>query len=139
MLPDEKVRCPYTAFSKTCYDMVVKYRCPKYVSVKGKDPQSDAIIERFGCADTFQPLLLIENSQQQHQTAAAVESLRNEAAKANKDANKRQRDLAVKIAHTANLAAQMAAQSVAQVAVQQIAVVARGSGTPLIEGEVETK
>lgn len=36
-----------------------------------------------GCAITWLPMLLIENSQQQRQTGAAVESFRNEMVKAN--------------------------------------------------------
>lgn len=36
------------------------------------------VFEKFGCADTFVPLILIENSQQQRQTGKAIESFRNE-------------------------------------------------------------
>mgnify|MGYP000875814187 CR=1 FL=1 len=38
-------------------------------------------IDKQGCADSFLPMLLIENSGMQRQTSAAVESLRNESVK----------------------------------------------------------
>jgi hypothetical protein len=50
----------------------------------GSNPQTGEDINRFGCADSFVPLLLIENSQMQRQTGAAVESFRNEMIELNK-------------------------------------------------------
>lgn len=47
----------------------------------GNDPQSGAPISKFACAVEWLPVLLIENSQQQRQTGAAVESFRNEVVK----------------------------------------------------------
>ncbi len=85
MLPDEKVRCPATGFTKTCRSIVTKYTCPKWVHVVGKNPQSLEDIDKFGCSDSFLPLLLIENSQMQRQTGAAVESFRNEFVTTGKD------------------------------------------------------
>lgn len=82
MLPDPKVKCPATGFAKSCHAIVTKCTCPKFVNVKGMDPQTGAIIDRWGCVDSFLPLLLIENAQQSRQTGAAVESLRNEVVKA---------------------------------------------------------
>ena len=83
MLPDKKVRCPATAFEKSCRDIVAKYDCPKFVKISGVNPNDGAPVDRFGCVDSFLPMLLIENSQQQRQTGAAVESFRNEMVKAN--------------------------------------------------------
>ena len=40
-------------------------------------------MDQFDCTMVMQPLLMIENSQQQRQTGAAVESFRNEMVKAN--------------------------------------------------------
>ena len=40
-------------------------------------------VDRYGCSDGFLPMLLIENSQQQRQTGAAVESFRNEMVRLN--------------------------------------------------------
>lgn len=78
MLPDPKIRCPATAFKRSCRDILSQCDCPKFVSIKGVDPQSGAVVDRHGCVDSFLPLLLVEGAQQSRQTAAAVESFRNE-------------------------------------------------------------
>lgn len=83
MLPDKKVKCPYTGFTKTCLDGVVKHSCPKWIHIKGANPQTGDPVDHFGCSDSFQHLLMIENSQMQRQTGAAVESFRNEMVKLN--------------------------------------------------------
>jgi hypothetical protein len=44
--------------------------------VRGTDPQGGEV-NRYDCSDAWIPMLLIENSQQQRQTGAAVESFRN--------------------------------------------------------------
>lgn len=82
MLPDHKVKCPATAFARSCREIVVACDCPKFVSIKGRDPQTGADVDRHGCVDSFLPLLLIENAQVSRQTGAAVESFRNELVKA---------------------------------------------------------
>lgn len=61
----------------------VKHDCAWYMQVRGTDPNSGKEVDHFGCAMAWVPTLLIENSQQQRQTAAAVESFRNEMVKAN--------------------------------------------------------
>jgi len=40
-------------------------------------------IEDWGCAMAWMPIMMIENSQMQRQTGAAVESFRNEVVNAN--------------------------------------------------------
>lgn len=83
MLPDPKVRCPATGFAKSCREIIAECDCPKFVNVRGADPQTGAVIDRFGCVDGFLPLLLIENSQMSRQVGAAIESFRNEVVAAN--------------------------------------------------------
>lgn len=83
MLPDKDIRCPATAFKRSCRDIVTEHKCPKWISIKGTHPQSGEIVDNWGCVDTFLPMLLIENAQQQRQTGAAVESFRNETFRAN--------------------------------------------------------
>jgi hypothetical protein len=61
-------------------------KCPLWVHVLGKHPQSEQTIDHWDCAFAWTPLLLIENSQQQRQTGAAVESFRNEMVHANEAA-----------------------------------------------------
>jgi hypothetical protein len=83
MLPDPKIRCPATGFAKSCRSIVSKHDCPKFVKVSGVNPNDGQPVDRFGCVDSFLPMLLIENAQMQRQTGAAVESFRNEMVKQN--------------------------------------------------------
>lgn len=57
-------------------------QCSWFMLVRGKHPQTGEDVDEWNCAVTWMPILLIENSQQQRQTGAAVESFRNEVAKA---------------------------------------------------------
>lgn len=61
----------------------VCHKCPLYVQLRGVDPNTGEPIDRWGCAFQWLPMLTVENSQQQRQTGAAVESFRNEMVKAN--------------------------------------------------------
>lgn len=63
--------CPLTG------DDCMKHDCEWYIQVMGKNPQTEESINKWGCSISFIPMLLIENSQQQRQTGAAVESFRN--------------------------------------------------------------
>mgnify|MGYP001560046265 FL=1 len=51
--------------------------CLWLVRLRGKNPQSEQEVDEEGCAIAWLPILLIENSQQQRQTAAAVEMTRD--------------------------------------------------------------
>lgn len=53
------------------------------MKVRGNNPNTGEEIDDYGCAMAWMPVLMIENSQQQRQTGAAVESFRNEMVKAN--------------------------------------------------------
>jgi hypothetical protein len=65
------------------------HACPAWVNVQGKDPQTDAILDRWNCSQFYwMPFLMIENSAQQRSTAAAVESFRNEMVAANQSNHK---------------------------------------------------
>ena len=46
-----------------------------------------ADVEDWGCAMAWMPIMMIENSQMQRQTGAAVESFRNEMVKSNESSN----------------------------------------------------
>lgn len=82
--PDERVMCHRTGFEKSCRDMVVNKRCPLWMQIAGANPNTGEPINGYGCADAITPLLIIENSQQQRQTGAAIESFRNEMVEANR-------------------------------------------------------
>ena len=64
-------------------DDCVQLKCSWFTQLRGKHPQTGADVDEWGCAVTWLPMLMIENSQQQRQTGAAVESFRNEMVKAN--------------------------------------------------------
>lgn len=57
------------------------YRCAWSIELAGRNPNTGEEQNERGCAMAWVPILLIENSQQQKGTAAAVESFRNEVAK----------------------------------------------------------
>lgn len=61
----------------------VQLKCSWFMQVRGKNPNTGADIDEWGCAIPWIPVMLIENSQQQRSTGAAVESFRNEMVKAN--------------------------------------------------------
>jgi hypothetical protein len=75
---ESKTNCPLDNFNP-CRQL----DCAWFMKIKGKDPQSDKEVEEWGCSMAWLPVLMIENSQQQRQTGAAVESFRNEMVKAN--------------------------------------------------------
>jgi hypothetical protein len=58
-------------------------KCLWMTKLRGMNPQTGQEMDSDGCAIAFLPILLIENSQQQRQTAAAVESFRNEMMQGN--------------------------------------------------------
>lgn len=57
--------------------------CAWFMQIRGKNPNTGKDTDEWGCAMAWMPVLLIENSQQQRSTGAAVESFRNEMVKAN--------------------------------------------------------
>jgi len=58
-------------------------KCNWFTQVRGTNPNTGQEVDEWACAITWLPMLLIENSQQQRQTGAAVESFRNEMVKSN--------------------------------------------------------
>lgn len=63
--------CPL--LNKAC----IEHQCKFFVHVLGKDPQNDQVIDHWDCTFAFLPKLMIENSNMQRQTGAAIESFRN--------------------------------------------------------------
>jgi hypothetical protein len=57
--------------------------CAWFIQVRGHHPNTGQEVDEWACSMAWTPILLIENSQQQRQTGAAVESFRNEMVKAN--------------------------------------------------------
>ena len=63
--------CPL--YKEPCHE----HKCRWYIQLLGKNPQTGADISDFGCAIEWLPVLMIEQSKEVRQTAAAVESFRN--------------------------------------------------------------
>ena len=72
--------CPYGNDCETAKDNVIT-RCHFYMKVLGEDPQTGKEFDRWQCAITLTPLLLIENSNMLRGLQAATESFRNENSK----------------------------------------------------------
>ena len=75
---ESKANCPLDNFNP-CRQT----DCAWFTQLRGNNPQTGKEIDEWGCAIAWIPVLLIENSQQQRSTGAAVESFRNEMTKAN--------------------------------------------------------
>jgi hypothetical protein len=75
---EAKANCPLDGFNP-CRQL----DCAWFMKVSGTNPNTGEEIDDYGCSMAWMPVLLIENSQQQRQTGAAVESFRNEMVKAN--------------------------------------------------------
>lgn len=58
-------------------------KCAWLTKIRGVDKNTGREIDDYQCAVAWMPVLLVENSHQQMQTGAAVESFRNEMVKAN--------------------------------------------------------
>lgn len=59
----------------------LEHGCEFYTHLIGKDPQSGAQTDKWGCAVTFLPILLIENAQMTRHVMAGTDKVANEVAK----------------------------------------------------------
>lgn len=75
---EPKANCPLDGF-KPCRQL----ECAWFMKIRGNNPNTGEELDDYGCSVAWLPVLMIENSQQQRQTGAAVESFRNEMVKAN--------------------------------------------------------
>lgn len=57
--------------SKVCHT------CEWYTMVRGQHPQTEQIIDQYGCAMAWAPTLLVNAAKEARQGAAATESFRN--------------------------------------------------------------
>ena len=78
ILPKEGLMCHMTGFKQSCRALVSSGKCGRWMQIAGHNPNTGEPVNRFDCVDNWVPMLLIENSQMQRQTGAAVESFRNE-------------------------------------------------------------
>lgn len=75
---EPKANCPLDGF-KPCRQL----ECAWFMKIRGNNPNTGEEIDDYGCSMAWLPVLMIENSQQQRSTGAAVESFRNEMVKSN--------------------------------------------------------
>lgn len=75
---EPKNGCPLDSFNP-CRQL----DCAWFIQVRGTNPNTGVEVDEWACSMAWLPMLLIENSQQQRQTSAAVESFRNEMVKSN--------------------------------------------------------
>lgn len=69
---DPSRKCP--RFKKKC----LQHGCTHYIALRGADPQTGQPIDEWGCADVWQVVAQLEGNKEMRQTAAAIESFRNE-------------------------------------------------------------
>ena len=74
--------CPLNSKCEEIKDGAI-HRCAWYTKLAGTNPNTGEQTDEQGCAMSWMPMLLIENSMQQRSTSAAVESFRNEMTSAN--------------------------------------------------------
>ena len=75
---EAKANCPLDGF-KPCRQL----ECAWFMKIRGNNPNTGEEVDEYGCSMAWMPMLMIENSQQQRSTGAAVESFRNEMVKSN--------------------------------------------------------
>jgi len=75
---ESKANCPLDNFNP-CRQL----ECAWFIKIAGTNPNTGREVEDWGCSMAWMPMLMIENSQQQRGTSAAVESFRNEMVKNN--------------------------------------------------------
>jgi hypothetical protein len=75
---ESKANCPLDGF-KPCRQL----NCAWFTQLRGNNPNTGEPVDEWGCAIAWLPILTIENSQQQRQTGAAIESFRNETVQIN--------------------------------------------------------
>jgi len=80
---EPKSNCPLNSF-KPCKQL----ECAWFIELHGTHPNTGEPVKDWGCAMAMMPMMLLENARQQHSTASAVESFRNEMVKSNETSQK---------------------------------------------------
>jgi hypothetical protein len=75
---ESKSNCPLNKF-----EPCKLWDCAWFIEIKGSHPQTGTEVNEWGCSIAWLPIMLIDNARQQHSTASAVESFRNEMVKSN--------------------------------------------------------
>lgn len=56
----------------------IEHKCAWFTQIRGQNPNTGQEVDEWQCVANILPILLLENSSQQRQTGAAIESMRNE-------------------------------------------------------------
>ena len=78
--------CPFGSKCEEVKDNQV-HRCRFYIQIRGKDPQSEEMVDKWDCAFALLPIIMIENAQTNRGQTQALESFRNEVVKNQKEFN----------------------------------------------------
>lgn len=76
--PPKERMCHHAWFEKSCRDLVVSGACNRWHDLVMTDPRTGATVSKWDCVDNHAFLLQLKAIQATDQTAAAVESFRNE-------------------------------------------------------------
>lgn len=78
-IADKGMICPQYRkdVSKVCHT------CAWYVMLRGKNKNTGADVDEWGCAVAWGPIMAVETAHAANSTAAAIESFRNEMVKQN--------------------------------------------------------
>jgi hypothetical protein len=79
--------CPLGSKCEEVKDGAI-HRCAWHVHMAGTDPSTGEQHNDTGCAMSWMPILLVENSRQQVRTTATLESFRNETVAATETTQK---------------------------------------------------
>lgn len=55
----------------------IESKCKFWTHLMGKNPQGEGVLDKFGCAIEFLPILLVENAQMMRQGAASTDKVAN--------------------------------------------------------------
>lgn len=80
---DSDTYCPLwrKPLSKVCHT------CEWYINLKGKDPQGNSVLDHWGCAIRWLPIIQIETTQETRQAGASSDKVANEIAKFHQSMN----------------------------------------------------
>ena len=53
-------------------------QCSWFTQIRGNHPQTGELVDEWGCAVSWMPILLIENSNKQRETNDTIQNFRNE-------------------------------------------------------------
>lgn len=76
-LPDPKLGCHRTGFTKKCRKLVVDGICNRWVGIEGRN-HKDEPVKPYDCVDNWLLTIALENSQQTRQAGASADKVATE-------------------------------------------------------------